>query len=273
VPFLIALACAANVGSAATLIGNPQNMLIGQTLELSFARYLLVDALVPTALGLAVTWGVICLLARGRWQRESATAPPRAGAEAPAFDAWQTAKGLTATAVVVGLFLFTGWPRELVVLGASGVLLLSRKLHSRDTLWLVDWQLLVLFMGLFVINHALAQTGTLDEITAALARGGVDLERPAVLFGATAILSNLVSNVPAVLLLLPSATDPRAGAVLALASTLAGNLLIVGSIANIIVVTQAEALGVRISWRTHARFGVPVTLATLAIAGAWIAWR
>ena len=90
------------------------------------------------------------------------------------------------------------------------------------------------------------------------------------LFGVTAVLSNLVSNVPAVMLLLPVATHPLAGPILALASTLAGNLLIVGSIANIIVVDQARRLGVEIDWRTHARVGVPVTLATLAIAAAWL---
>lgn len=86
----------------------------------------------------------------------------------------------------------------------------------------------------------------------------------------TPLLSNLVSNVPAVMLLMPAATGAHAGAVLALASTFAGNLLIVGSIANIIVVEEAGKQGVRIDWRTHARTGVPVTLATLAIAAAWL---
>jgi Na+/H+ antiporter NhaD/arsenite permease-like protein len=86
----------------------------------------------------------------------------------------------------------------------------------------------------------------------------------------TALLSNLVSNVPAVMLLLPHASHPLAGPILALSSTLAGNLLIVGSIANMIVVEQADALGVRIGWRRHAAVGVPVTLATLALAALWL---
>jgi Na+/H+ antiporter NhaD/arsenite permease-like protein len=98
----------------------------------------------------------------------------------------------------------------------------------------------------------------------------VDVSQPAWLFGVTVGLSNLVSNVPAVMLLLPDATHPLAGPVLGLASTLAGNLFIVGSIANIIVVDQAARLGVKISWRDHARVGVPVTLATLAIAAVWL---
>jgi Na+/H+ antiporter NhaD/arsenite permease-like protein len=98
----------------------------------------------------------------------------------------------------------------------------------------------------------------------------VDLTRPEWLFAITPILSNLVSNVPAVMLLLPASSGPDAGAVLALASTFAGNLLIVGSIANIIVVEQARARGVGIDWRVHARAGVPVTLITLTVAAVWL---
>jgi Na+/H+ antiporter NhaD/arsenite permease-like protein len=100
---------------------------------------------------------------------------------------------------------------------------------------------------------------------------GLDLAHPAWLFPATVVLSNLVSNVPATMLLLPAATHALAGPVLALASTLAGNLLLVGRIANLIVADQAADLGIRIDWRAHARAGVPVTLATLGLAAAWIA--
>jgi Na+/H+ antiporter NhaD/arsenite permease-like protein len=128
-------------------------------------------------------------------------------------------------------------------------------------------------MGLFVVNHALAASGTLDQLMFAAAGAGIDLARPGWLMGVTVVLSNLVSNVPAVMLLLPAATHPLSGPVLALASTLAGNLFIVGSIANIIVVDQAARLGVRIGWRQHARVGVPVTVVTLALAAAWLWMR
>jgi len=264
-PFLLALACAANVGSAATLIGNPQNMLIGQALGLSFAGYLR-DASVPTVLGLVVTWLVIRRSTAGRWSREVAS--PHV--PEVRFDRWQSAKGLLVLGAVVALFLATSLPRELVALAAAGILLLSRRTASRDTLGLIDGQLLLLFMGLFVVNHALAATGAPARALDALASGGVDLRTPAWLFGVTAVLSNLVSNVPAVMLLLPAATHPLAGPVLALASTLAGNLIVVGSIANIIVVEQGARLGVPIDWRRHARVGVPITLATLAIAAGWL---
>lgn len=268
VPFLLALACAANVGSAATLIGNPQNMLIGQTLGLSFAGYLW-DAGVPAAVGLGIVWAVVRWSVRGRWER--ATPVPRV--DAPALRRWQTAKGLGLLGLLVVAFLVAPWPREIVALAAAGLLLTSREMASRDLLALVDWHLLALFFGLFVVNHALAESGILAAALDGTRGAGIDVTSPAALFVGTAILSNLVSNVPAVMLLLPTATHALAGPTLALASTLAGNLLIVGSIANIIVVDQAAPLGIRITWREHARVGAPVTLLTLATAAAWLGWR
>ena len=268
-PFLLALACAANVGSAATLIGNPQNILIGQALRLSFAGYLF-DAGVPVILGLGATWAVIAFQFRGRWQREIALPD----IHAPVFNRWQSFKGLAITAVLVVAFLFfPRLPREWVALVCAGVLLMSRRMASREMMSLVDWQLLVLFVGLFVVNHAFQQTGAMDRALAVVRSAGVDPGRPAALFGLSVVLSNLVSNVPATMLLLPSATHPHAGAILALASTLAGNLFVVGSIANIIVVTSARSFGVSIDFRTHLRTGVPVTLATLALAAIWLAVR
>jgi Na+/H+ antiporter NhaD/arsenite permease-like protein len=265
VPFLLGLACASNVGSAATLIGNPQNMLIGQCLHLSFAGYL-ADAAVPSILGLAAVWAVIAWSYRGDWYRQTAIGqvkPPR-------FNRWQTTKGLAVMAALIVGFLFSSYPRESLALTGAGLLLLSRRMSSRQMLGQVDWHLLVLFFGLFVVNHVLAASGALVQMMDAVAGTGVQLSRPGWLFAMTAALSNLVSNVPAVMLLLPAAKHPLAGPILALSSTLAGNLFIVGSIANIIVVDQAARLGVRIDWRTHAKVGVPVTLLTLAIAAGWL---
>jgi Na+/H+ antiporter NhaD/arsenite permease-like protein len=268
VPYLLALACAANIGSAATLIGNPQNMLIGQTLQLSFTGYLL-DGGVPALVGLLVVWSVIVAMFGTQWRRDS----PPIDVEAPAFDRWQTIKGVVVTTALVAAFLFTDWPRELVALTAAGVLLVSRRLASRDMIGLVDWHLLVLFIGLFVVNRAIAQSGFAGGLLMMSRMAGADLTQEPVLFIMTAVLSNLVSNVPAVMLLLPAARDAMDGAVLALSSTLAGNLIVVGSIANIIVVDQAARLGIEIDWRRHARVGVPVTVLTLALAAGWLALR
>ncbi|WP_026096454.1 anion transporter [Ideonella sp. B508-1] len=275
VPFALALACAANIGSAATLIGNPQNMLIGQTLQLHFGGYM-VEALLPVAVGLGLTWALVVLSVRGRWMLADGAAgpgPAEKNAEAVPLDRWQTAKGLGVAAGVLLAFLFTDWPREVVALVGAGLLLMSRRMRSSRVLGLVDWELLVLFVGLFVVNAALQHTGLPQRLVADIAAHGVHLDQPGPMALATFVLSNIVSNVPAVMLLLPVATHPLDGPLLALVSTFAGNLFIVGSIANIIVVDAARRRGVVIDWRRHAALGVPVTLVTLGVVAAYLAWR
>jgi Na+/H+ antiporter NhaD/arsenite permease-like protein len=276
VPYLLGLACASNIGSAATLIGNPQNMLIGSVLQLPFGGYFL-EAIVPVALGLAALWAVLWWQLRDDGPADGAAdtaAPPSERVEDHVpFDRWQTTKGLAVATTLVVVFLFTDWPREVAALAGAGVLLMSRRLHSTHMLGLVDWELLILFIGLFVVNHALEHTGVTAQAMQALTTYGMPLSEPAPLFAAALVLSNIVSNVPAVMLLLPAATEPLAGPLLALVSTLAGNLLIVGSIANIIVVDAARRNGIVIDWKRHARTGVPVTLLTLTITAGWLAFR
>ncbi|RZI44267.1 anion transporter [Herbaspirillum sp. HC18] len=277
-PFLLALACGANIGSAATLIGNPQNMLIGQTLHLSFVDYLL-EAALPVGMGLMATWALVFVLTREHLVHAAdiaghyETPKDATSNEYIPLNSWQTIKGMAVTLVIVACFLFSDWPREVVALTGAGVLLTSRRLHSRQMLGLVDWELLVLFVGLFVVNHALQKTGLPARMVADLANAGIPLQHPGPLFVATFVLSNIVSNVPAVMLLLPSVTHMLAGSTLALVSSLSGNLFVVGSVANIIVVDAAARAGITIGWREHARIGIPVTIATLAIVAAYLAVR
>ena len=207
-PFLIGLACAANIGSAATLIGNPQNMLIGSVMKLHFADYLR-QALPPVALSLLLLW---LWLACVPGPPASAAVPARAPAaedDEPPFDALQTAKGLLVAAALLLIFLFTDWPRDVAALVGAGVLLLSRRLHSAHVMGFVDWQLLLLFIGLFVVNHAFEGTGLAAEAVAWLAAQGVHLTEPGALLVVGVALSNLVSNVPAVMLLLPHLQGER----------------------------------------------------------------
>ncbi len=274
IPFLVGLACAANIGSAATLIGNPQNMLIGSVLQLPFSGYI-AQALPPVVLSLAVLWG---WLMWGPPTEATLDRPTQATADAsieedlPEFDRWQTVKGLSVATALLVVFLFTDWPREVAALVGAGVLLLSRRFHSSRVMRLIDWELLVLFMGLFVVNHAFETTGLAAQAVAWLGGQGVQLGDLGPLFVAGVGLSNLVSNVPAVMLLLPHLQTPQAGVALALVSTLAGNLLLVGSIANLIVVDLARRQGIAIDWKAHARIGLPVTLATLGIVWGWLMW-
>jgi Na+/H+ antiporter NhaD/arsenite permease-like protein len=264
-PFLIGLACAANIGSAATLMGNPQNMLIGQVGGLGFGAFLM-DALPPVALSLLAAWLVIARMSRGDWLLSRQVAP----AAAIAFQPWPAWKGCLLMGLAMAGFLFAPVPREVVALSAGGLVLLSRRTSSPKVFGLVDWELLLLFLGLFVVNHAFAQAGLLDRLYAGIKAAGVDLAQPGWLFVVTAALSNLISNVPAVMLLLPASATPQDRLLLALSSTLAGNLFLLGSIANLIVAEQAARLGVFITWRRHLRLGLPVTLVSFAITAGWL---
>jgi Na+/H+ antiporter NhaD/arsenite permease-like protein len=275
-PFLLGLACAANIGSAATLIGNPQNMLIGSVLKLSFAEYLR-QAAPPVVASLGLLWA---WLAFGPGVQRQATADAGTPATTPVdddppLDRWQTAKGLAVAAALMGVFLATDWPRDVAALVGAAVLLLSRRLHSAQVMGDVDWLLLLLFIGLFVVNQAFAQTGLAADAVAWLSARGMHLADPGPLLVVGVALSNLVSNVPAVMLLLPhlqGAGSAQAGVTLALVTTFAGNLLLVGSIANLIVADGAKRAGIAIDWRAHAATGVPVTLASLALLWAWMRW-
>jgi Na+/H+ antiporter NhaD/arsenite permease-like protein len=261
-PFLIGLACAANIGSAATLIGNPQNMLIGSVLKLDFAAYARA-ALLPVLVSLVVLWGWLVCVPHAR---ADLLPMPEVPDEEPPLDLWQTAKGLLVAGGLMGLFLFSDGPHEVMALVGAALLLLSRRLASSAFMKLVDWPLLILFMGLFAVNHAFEKTGLSADAVAWLADHGVRLANPGPLLVVSVVLSNLVSNVPAVMLLLPHLRgDPQAGVTLALVTTFAGNLLLVGSIANLIVADLARQQGIVIDWKRHAVVGVPVTLLSLGV--------
>jgi hypothetical protein len=155
--------------------------------------------------------------------------------------------------VLMAVFLLTDWPREVAALMGAGVLLLSRRFHSSQVMGAVDWELLVLFIGLFVVNHAFAGTGLPALAVAWLGSHGVHLNETGPLFAAGVVLSNLVSNVPAVMLLLPHLSGPEAATTLALVSTFAGNLLLVHQRAQIGREQQADVLRLALCLRQHGR--------------------
>ena len=270
VPFLVALAIASNIGAAATIVGNGQDMMIAEVAGLSFGPYL-AWSIVPVVLSLAAAYAIIWRLSRHSLAT-GADAPDEPPLDPTPLDRAHTIKGLVILAVVIGLF-FTLIPKELVALAAAGIHLASPKFRTEDLLAKVDWPILVLFAALFVVTGAFQSTGYGDRAVASLARAGVDLHSPAVLAIATATLSNLVNNSAAALLLVKvvNVTQPTTAYVLALANSFGGSLIVIGSVSNIIVVQQARELGVSISFRSFARIGVPVTLACLAILLAWIA--
>jgi len=267
-PFLIALVGASNAGSSATLIGNPQNILIGQTGNLNFYSFLGV-CLVPALVGLASVFGVVWYLWRDRIE-VAASLAGAVGAEVPrhAHDRNQTIKGLIAMGLLLALFL-TKLPREVGALVIAAVLLSNRKFTSRAMISSVDWPLLLLFVCLFAVTGALADTGLPYSMLTALGTP----DRLLVLTPLTLLMSNLIGNVPWVIFLLQTWPNPPAGALYALAllSSLSGGLLLWGSVANLIVAERARAMGVDLSYAEYARAGVPFTLLSLLFAVIWLA--
>jgi Na+/H+ antiporter NhaD/arsenite permease-like protein len=208
------------------------------------------------------------------WRKALRRDPPPAVAVAPPLDRQQLVKSLFATAVLLALFM-SPLPQPEGVLIIAGYLLVSRKMATKSLLGLVDWHLLVLFAGLFVVTRTLTETGLPGEAIVALAQAGLAPDRLSVLTPLALIGSNTIGNVPAVILLLtvlPTLPESTLYA-LALLTTLAGNLLIVGSLANIIMVERAKEAGVALTFAQHARSGVPMTLASCAAAVGWLLWR
>jgi Na+/H+ antiporter NhaD/arsenite permease-like protein len=270
-PFVVALASAANAGSAATLIGNPQNILIGQVGRLDFLGFLAVCG-PPALVGLACTHLVVAWLWRGRF--EVGEARPAQGLQARSpLDPRGLRKAVLYTALLLALFA-TPLPHAQSILLVTGGLLVSRSLATRRMLGQVDWHLLVLFAGLFIVTAALERTGLPAALVADLAARGLRLDDLAVLAPLTVVGSNTIGNVPLTVLLLAVLPDPAPATLhaLALVSTLAGNLLLVGSLANIIAVERAREVGVEVGFLEHARAGVPITALSLAAAVAWLWW-
>jgi Na+/H+ antiporter NhaD/arsenite permease-like protein len=264
-PYLLALACAANLGSALTPIGNPQNILIAQTLRLSFLPFVLACA-APVLLSLLALYFLVAPRLREPDGADAPGDPAAMAEESIPLQPWPAAKAVLLTAAAMALFL-SPVPAPLTALGIAGVVLTSRRMRTRDLLAHVDWSLLALFVGLFVVGRGLEVSGWTEAARNALTTAGADPSHPAVLLTAVSLLSLLVGNVPAVMLLLPFVgRQPATGYAMALASTFAGNAVLVGSIANLIVAEQAARLGIRFGFREHLGTGLPVTLISLALA-------
>ena len=269
-PYLLALATASNIGGAATITGNPQNMLIGSVSGIDY-RHFLAHLGPVAAIGLLIDWAVIywfylhskesVVELPGSAPREEIVSPP-----AKLRLLWPV---VVTIAVLVGFFL--GFRPPLVAAAGGAVLLVRRTRDPRDIYGDVDWSLLVLFLGLFLIVGGAEHAG----ITATLlqAAENLNLHNTVIFTSVVALLSNLVSNVPAVMLLknlIPQFQDPHTmWLMLAMSSTLAGNLTITGSVANIIVVEKARTV-THISFFEYMKTGVPITLATLFVGLLWL---
>lgn len=262
-PYLLGLATAANVGSMATITGNPQNIIIGNASGISYIDF--ATALTPAALiGLAICWLVVVLTYREEFQPTRFVVP-----ELSRFRVFHPLLRKSALVIPAMLVLFlSGVPVPLAAFLAAVTMLITRRLKPERVFATIDWNLLVFFAGLFVVAGSLEVQGVSEHLFTLLqpiASGG------ALLFAAiTVVLSNLISNVPAVLLLqglVHTFPDPQQGwLLLAAASTLAGNLTLIGSVANLIVAELAARWNVQISFGAYLRVGVPITILTLLVA-------
>jgi Na+/H+ antiporter NhaD/arsenite permease-like protein len=269
IPFLVGLAIASNVGAAATLIGNAQDMMIGQVAHLNFGRYLL-WSIVPVTFALGCSFGIIWLISLRQGQSSGASPKGTVETASEPFNLFHTIKGLIILVIVIGLF-FSPLPKEMIALAAAGLHLASTKFRTEDLLGLVDWSVLILFVGLFVITGSFQSTGYGDHAVQWLAHGGFDLNAPAALVATTAFLSNLINNSAAVMLLVKvvDLSHPTTAYLLALANSFGGSLLLIGSVANLIVVQQAREVNITIGFGDFAKLGIPATLLALGSLLVW----
>ncbi|RPI09904.1 MAG: anion transporter, partial [Zetaproteobacteria bacterium] len=269
VPYLLAVAMASNAGSVATITGNPQNMMIGSLSRIPYPQF--AAALAPVAAAsLVLTFLAIAVLYRKELRGTQAVRVQGVRARLNRALLWKSA----AASVGMIAFFFAGWPVARVAIVAGALLLITRRVKPEKVYHEIDWALLALFAGLFVVVAGVEKT-SLDENLFRFA-SHFRLGNVWVLSAFSALVSNLVSNVPAVLVFRPLMDHlpyPQQGwLTLAMSSTLAGNLTILGSVANLIVVQRARR-EVEITFWQYLRAGVPLTLLTLAVGAAWLQWH
>ncbi|TKD45068.1 MAG: anion transporter [Mesorhizobium sp.] len=265
IPYLIATATASNCGSVATITGNPQNMVIGALSGVSYPAFS--AALAPVALfGLVAVVVIVRIVYRAEFARKTEPSPEvYRGRMLPG-------QVLKAVVVCIGLAI-AGVPVAKAALIGGAILLVTRAIKPARIYGEIDGPLLFMFAGLFIVVAGAEKTLlSPDIVTSAKNLGLDDVWR---LSGFTAVLSNIMSNVPAVLALrpfIPGLQNPeRAWLVVAMSSTLAGNFTLLGSVANLIVAEQARAAGKTLSFGAFFKVGLPLTLVTLLAGTAWLA--
>jgi Na+/H+ antiporter NhaD/arsenite permease-like protein len=265
VPYLLAVAMSSNIGSVATITGNPQNMMIGSFSRIPYRAF--AAALAPVAaIGLVLTVAVIALVYRGEFRGEKRLEIEHKPVRVHRALLW---KSVAAAAAMI-VFFFAGVPVATVAVVAGALLLITRRVKPERIYAEIDWGLLVMFIGLFIVVAGIEKTPLAGKLFAFASRYHLDRTAPMAIFSAA--LSNVVSNVPAVLVfksMVERLADPaHAWLTLAMSSTLAGNLTVLGSVANLIVIERARR-EVRIGFWEYAKAGVPLTVLTLAV-GIWM---
>jgi Na+/H+ antiporter NhaD/arsenite permease-like protein len=225
-------------------------------------------AIAPASIAMVIAFACIAIGWRSTAQANAIGSPTNVSTS---FNRRQA--GICSLALLVLLVFFTtSVPREISAVLVAAFLIVSRTVPSRQLLDEIDLPLLILFASLFVINDAFARTGIVQEAMTSIVSSGWLPDRISLLIPMTLLLSNTIGNVPAVVMLLTVWPDIPSGVLIGLAvlSTLAGNLVLVGSLANLIVAERALIAGVRLSFYEHAKTGVPITILSMLSAGLWL---
>jgi len=267
IPYLLALATSANVGSVATIVGNPQNMIIGIYSKISFTEFAL--RLTPIALiGLSIIWVVIVLIYKVEFSNEKLSTKIE--------EDYIVFRPLLIKSTIVLIVMLTafnlGFPIALSALGGASLLLITRRIKPERVFIELDWSLLVFFSCLFIITHTLNEffISKYFQLNQGLISGNIIFDLSMV----SAVLSNLVSNVPAVLLISPALLKlnnaDNLWLALAMSSTFAGNLTLLGSVANLIVAESAKRQGIKLEFFEYLKAGIPITILTLILGIVWL---
>jgi Na+/H+ antiporter NhaD/arsenite permease-like protein len=270
-PLMIALAASTNAGSAATLIGNPQNILIGALGRLDFWTFLAICA-VPAIFTLLVVFLVVWL----QWRTRISHTVLAAMLDPPAItvhplDRNQTIKGVVALVLLLVLFA-TPLPREICALIIAALLLANRKITSRRMIAAVDWPLLLLVACLFAITGSLNRIGISTQILDFATAHELLPNSLALLTPYSLLASNTIGGVPMAVLFLQLWPGAPAGVLYAMALllSLAGNLLLTGSLTNVLIAERADRMGARLSFTEHARAGIPIAIISIGFAVWWL---
>lgn len=267
IPYLIALATSANIGSAATIVGNPQNMIIGVQSGISFSSFLIY--MFPISM---ICLLIVILLISIIYNKEfQQTKFEETLNEQPKIYKPLFIKSTIVLSLMLIAFLI-GFPVAITSLIAASALLITRRIKPERVFLEVDFSLLIFFSSLFIISHQtnflLNSSMNISELVFLTNNKIIDL---AIL---STVLSNLISNVPAVLMISPiikEIIDPeKLWLTLALSSTFAGNLTLLGSVANLIVVEMARKRGVNITFIEYLKSGIIITLLSLIVGIIWL---
>ncbi len=267
IPYLIALATSANVGSVATIVGNPQNMIIGTISKISFVDFAI--KLTPVAfLGLLIIWLVISLIYKKEFKNEQLIAPVEED-----FRVFRPLLIKSSIVLILMLAAFNlGYPVALSALAGASILLITRRIKPERVFTEIDWSLLVFFSCLFIITHTINVYfySAINRLENYSFTGNFISDFTIV----SAILSNIISNVPAVLILSPTVfkiqNNELIWLALAMSSTFAGNFTLIGSVANLIVAESSKRRGIKLEFSEYLKAGIPITVITLIIGIFWL---